>query len=78
MTTAEALGWVADVFEESPESLTPETPRAGIKMWDSLGMLTLIARLDAECGILLSDDDLQELRSVGDILEVLRRFGKLE
>lgn len=79
MTTQEsALKWIADMFEQSFETLTPETLRQDIPAWDSLGVLTLMAGLDEKFGIMLSDVELGEMSRVGDILEVLRRFGKLE
>ena len=77
MTEPEAIRWIAGVFAEPPEKLTPETPRAEIIDWDSLGVLTLMASLDSDFGVVLTDDELQELKSVGHILDVLRRNGKL-
>ncbi len=77
MTQEEALRWIAGVFAEPPEKLTPETHRAEILDWDSLGVLTLMASLDSDFGVILSDDELQSLKEVGDILDVLRRNGKL-
>ena len=78
MTTDEALEWIAELFEESVENITPETPRVDIPAWDSLGILTLMARLDEDFEILLEEEEVQELRSVNDILEALRRYGKLQ
>ena len=78
MTKEEALEWIAELFEESVENITPETPRDEIPAWDSLGILTLMARLDEDFEILLEEEEVQELRSVNDILEALRRHSKLE
>ena len=78
MTKDEAIEWIADLFEESPENITAETPRDEIPAWDSLGILTLMSRLDEDFEILLSDEEVQELRSVQDILDSLQRYGKLE
>ena len=44
---------------------------------DSLGVLTLMASLDTDFGIVLTDDDIQGIKKVGDILDVMRRSGKL-
>ena len=41
-------------------------------------MLTLMASLDRDFGIELTDDEVQGLRKVDDILEILRRNGKLD
>ena len=73
MTAQDAIAWVAGIFDEQVNRLTPETPRTDIPAWDSLGMLKLIAGLDEDFHILLTESELLELRSVGDILEILRR-----
>ena len=78
MTTNEALEWIADLFEESPEEINPDTPRDEIPAWDSLGVLTLMSRLDEDFDILLTDDEVQELRSINDILKALKRHNKLD
>ena len=77
MTEQEAVEWIAKVFETSPEQLTPDTPREGVAAWDSLGVLTLMANLDSDFGIVLTDDDVQGIKTVGDILHVIRRNEKL-
>jgi len=75
-STSEILAWVADVFETPPEKIRPEMKRDEIDAWDSLGILTLIARMDEDFQVLLTEDEIQGLRSVGDIIEVLRRHGQ--
>jgi acyl carrier protein len=65
------------VYEESPDRVTPDTIRDEIPAWDSLGVLTLMASLDSDFGIVLSDDDIQSVKSVRDVLEIMRRNGKL-
>jgi acyl carrier protein len=77
MTQREAVEWIAKVFEVSSEQLTPDTLRDDIPAWDSLGVLTLMASLDSDFGIVLTDDDVQSVKSVRDILEIMRRNGKL-
>lgn len=77
MSQQDALKWIAQTFEESPDKITPATPREEIAAWDSLGVLTLMAGLDQEMGIVLSDAEIRSLNSVGDILEILRKNGKL-
>ena len=67
MATDEILAWVADIFETPLERIRPETKREEIEAWDSLGILTLIARMDEDFHILLTDEEIQRLRSVGDL-----------
>jgi acyl carrier protein len=77
MTQREAIEWIAKVFEASPDQLAPDTHRDNVPAWDSLGVLTLMASLDSDFGIVLTDDDVQAVKTVGDILDVIRRNGKL-
>ncbi len=78
MNSKEALDWIADVFEEEPEDLTPETPRGDILGWDSMGILALMAGLDRDCDILLNADDMQSMTKVDDILKILNSNGKID
>jgi acyl carrier protein len=77
MKIKEALAWVADLFETPVEAIQPETKKEEIEAWDSLGVLNLMARLDEEFQILLTEEEIQELKSVGDILNLLRRHNQL-
>jgi acyl carrier protein len=73
----EALGWVAQMFEERRESVTETTAREDIPAWDSLGQLVLMSALDERFGIRLTQDELSRLRSVRDILDILQKNGRL-
>jgi acyl carrier protein len=77
MTTLEATRWIAELFEESAERVTPETPRDAVSAWDSLGELTLMADMDEKFGIVLTDTQLKAMVKVDDILQVLRDNGRL-
>ncbi|MCC7374233.1 MAG: acyl carrier protein [Verrucomicrobiales bacterium] len=77
MTRAEALDWIARTFEEPPGSLTPETSRDQIAAWDSLGILTFMANLDQDFGLVLPAGEVQDFRNVGEVLEMLARRGQL-
>jgi len=74
----EAMEWVAGMFDQSAEQLTPETLRDDIPIWDSLGVLTLMAEFDEKFGIVLTDADMRAMGKVDDILAVLRNNGKLQ
>ena len=78
MNLEEALMWIADLFEESVEDINPETLKEDIPAWDSLGVLTLMAELDENFGILLTDEEMQKLQKVNDIFDILRRDGRLD
>ena len=78
ITQSEAVHWVAKVFEQPVDEVSLDTPLESFPMWDSLGVLTLMAEFDEKFGIVLTDADMRELQKVDDILEVLRKQGKLE
>jgi acyl carrier protein len=73
----EILAWVADIFESPVEKIRSETKREDIEAWDSLGIMTLMARLDEDFQVLLTDEEIQQMNSVADILDLLRKHGKL-
>lgn len=77
MTQQEALNWVAELFEQDSHKLAPSTSRDDIEAWDSLGVLTMLSALDRDFGIVLSDGEIQGMQQVDDILDILRRNGKL-
>jgi acyl carrier protein len=78
LNTRDALNWIAEVFEEPAGSVSADTPRENIVGWDSLGTLTLIAALDERFDIHLSEKEIDAMKRVSDVLEILRRNGKLD
>lgn len=78
MNTHEVLNWIAEIFELPAGSISVDTLRKDIPAWDSLGVLTLIAGLDEDFDIHLTEDEIQEIRSVKDILDLLQRHGHLQ
>jgi acyl carrier protein len=77
VSTTEALKWIAEVFHTDADLIKPETLRADILEWDSLGVLALMAAIDSDFGIIISDEELGDMNSVNDILDILRQAGKL-
>ena len=77
MSEAEVLAWLTEVFQEPAGKLTSETPRSSIAMWDSLGVLTLMAELDEKFDLVVSDQDMRSMAKVGDVVSLLRRHGRL-
>ncbi|MFM1945475.1 MAG: hypothetical protein RI897_4457 [Verrucomicrobiota bacterium] len=77
MNEAEALRWIAELFEEAPENVRADTPRSDIATWDSLGVLTLMADLNERFDIIMTAEQIGGMASVADLLEVLRSNGKL-
>ena len=77
MTQEEAIHWIAGILQEPPDRLTPDTQREEVNAWDSMGVLMLMAGMDEQFKIVLSDTDMKSMRKVDDILAVLRKHNKL-
>jgi len=78
MNQTEVLAWIADLFEVLPQKIQPDTKREAIPAWDSLGVLTLMAALDEQFGILPTEEEMQSMQSVQDILNVLNKNGTID
>ena len=57
--------------DEQAQSLTPETGSWELPEWDSLAHMRLLALLENEFGISITEDHVAELTSVGAILAAL-------
>jgi acyl carrier protein len=77
ISAGEILTWVAGVFEVPAGDIRPETKRDEIPAWDSLGILTLMARMDEDFHVLPTEEEIDQMRSIGDIIDVLRKHGVL-
>jgi acyl carrier protein len=77
MTQNEAIAWFAEIFQEAPENISKETQREEIPAWDSLGILTLMAAFDEEFEILLTEEEVAGLQTVGDAMDILKKHGHL-
>ena len=71
----EFLAWCGNVFDEPVENLSLETPREEISGWDSMGTLLLMADLDEIHDIQLSEDELTQLKTLGDIAALIDARG---
>ncbi|MEX1032935.1 MAG: acyl carrier protein [Cellvibrionaceae bacterium] len=78
MSTSEVVSWLENLFEEASGSLGPTTTRDKIEGWDSIGTLSLIAELDECFGIRPSEDELEALDSVSDVVALMLRNDQLK
>jgi acyl carrier protein len=63
-----------DVFQHTGR-LAAATSPDDVERWDSLQHIALIRSLEITFAIRMSMDEMMEIRSVGDIENVLRRHG---
>ncbi len=79
-TSAIALSYpeIATIFEEVFQyggPVRPSTSPEEVERWDSLQHIALVQMVEITFGVKLSMDEMMEIRSVGDIENVLRRHG---
>jgi acyl carrier protein len=70
---------VEEVFERTfnvpLNSLSDATSKDAIPEWDSMGHITLIMELETVFGVSISLDDSMEMVTVGNVKDVLKRYG---
>ena len=62
-----------DIFDDESLVLTRETTAADIEEWDSLAQVNIIVACEAEFGIKFDLNDIVQLKSVGDIVDMVER-----
>ncbi|MFF9145948.1 acyl carrier protein [Streptomyces sp. NPDC055051] len=65
---------LVDKLKVSPEAVTPEATREEIEL-DSLAVVELSLMLESELGLKISDDELVEAPTVGDIVALMEERG---
>jgi acyl carrier protein len=66
---------LADVFEVSPEQVTPELSSATLDTWDSFRHLQAILAIEGEYGVQLDPQRIPELTSVALLQAELEKKG---
>ena len=75
MTDAELLQKLEEIFRENFDdgTLTPATGPDDIEEWDSLEQINLLTALGAEFGLQLGLADIRGVRTVGDMMALVRQ-----
>lgn len=71
MTLKEKLALLDDMFELDEGTIKPEMELANIEQWDSMAKLSLIVLLDDEFHKTLVTDDIKNLKTIQDILNLM-------
>lgn len=56
---------------DTDSKLVPETKLETIEEWDSMGVISIIAMLDKHFDIRLKVDDIENLKTVDDVLKYM-------
>ncbi|HPQ38602.1 MAG TPA: acyl carrier protein [Synergistaceae bacterium] len=69
----EKITLLAETLDTDEEILTPAKELEQLEEWDSMGIISVIAMLDKKYGVQLKADQIQALKSVGDILNLMEK-----
>lgn len=65
-------GIIADQLSVDPEEITPDTSFADDLGADSLDLVEVIVTLEDELDIHIEDDELKDIKTVGDAYELIK------
>lgn len=57
------------------EQIKDNISRDDLELWDSMTHLALVSELEQAFDIILSDDDVTEIKTIGDIRKTLNKFN---
>jgi acyl carrier protein len=66
---------VADVLNVPAAQVTRETSPQSVDNWDSVQHLNLVLAMESEFGVSVPPEDIDKLRTVGDIIDAVRRMA---
>ncbi len=73
MTEREKMALLEDLFELNEGDITAETSLDDVEEYDSMTKLSLIVMMEDEFGVKLTGNDIQEFRTIGDILAKMEK-----
>ncbi|MEG1913195.1 MAG: acyl carrier protein [Cloacibacillus sp.] len=71
MTIEEKLILIAETLDAEQNNVKPETELKSLEEWDSMGVISTIAMLDRKFAKVLSAEQIEELKTVQDILNLM-------
>ena len=74
--TEQVVSALAKVKPGSTNGISPEDTLESLKL-DSLDTITLLFELEDRLGVSIPDEDARALRTVGDIIECIRRLQRV-
>jgi len=66
---------LAKVLLVDKANINDRTSRKNMEEWDSMAHLMLVSEIESVFEVMMSDDDITEIETVGDIKKVLRKLG---
>ena len=69
MNIAEFIVQLAEEFDDEPQAIEAHTAFRSLDMWSSMQALIVIARINEDYGVLLSEEDLQQSQTFADLFD---------
>lgn len=66
---------VAKVLLVDKADINDQTSRKDLEEWDSMAHLMLVSEIESTFEVMMSDDDITGIETVGDIKKVLKKLG---
>jgi len=71
MTIDEKLNLIAETLDADRKNINSLTVLKTLDEWDSMGTISIISMLDRKFGKVLTADEIAELKTVQDILDMM-------
>lgn len=71
--TEKLIEQLAEILECPVSDIKPETTFRLLSNWDSLSYMSVIAMIDAECGVVIPQGEFRQLATVADIVSYVAR-----
>lgn len=64
---------IADVLDQPDLQVTPATTAENVEGWDSFNHINIVVAIESHFGIKIHTAEIEELRNVGELVEVVER-----
>jgi acyl carrier protein len=65
-------------LDAKPGFLDEKSSPDNVENWDSMAWMSLIAMIAEKLGVVLSNEDLEDFRELGDLIAILEEKGLIE
>jgi len=66
---------LAKVLLIDKNKISGDMSRKSVEEWDSMAHLMLVSEIESAFEVAMSDDDIMEIQTVGDIKKILKNLG---
>jgi len=66
---------LAKVLLADETEINDGTSQRDLETWDSMAHLMLVSEVESAFGVMMSDEDITGIKTVGDLKSVLRKLG---